>query len=175
MRLRLNMPRFRATAVLLLGAFALPSVACDMEGTPGQGGSPSPFPLENSPTPGFVPPSFGPLAPSGPDASPGPGAIGGMTERLSLTARTMAFDRDTLSAPAGADVELDFTNLDSVQHNFALYEDASMNQVVFSGDILSGQNQAMTTYEFTAPSAPGEYAFFCEIHPDQMSGAFIVE
>jgi len=37
-----------------------------------------------------------------------------------------------------------------------------------------GNVGATTTYTFTAPSTPGTYFFRCDVHPETMTGQFIV-
>jgi plastocyanin len=90
-----------------------------------------------------------------------------------LTARNIAFDKTTLTVPAGATVALTFVNDDAgVPHNFALYTDSSATTAIFKGAIVTGQ--ITTVYTFTAPSTPGTYYFRCDVHPTQMNGQFIV-
>jgi len=90
-----------------------------------------------------------------------------------LTARNLAFDKSTITVPAGATVALAFINDDAgVPHNFAVYTDSSATTAIFRGAIVTGQ--VTTTYTFTAPSTPGTYFFRCDVHPTQMTGSFVV-
>jgi plastocyanin len=89
-----------------------------------------------------------------------------------LTAQNVAFDKTTISVPAGASVTINFNNMDSVPHNFALYTDSSASTAIFQGQIITGP--AIATYQFTAPSAPGTYFFRCDVHTTIMTGSFIV-
>ena len=58
----------------------------------------------------------------------------GLLTRDVLTARNLAFDKTTLTVPAGATVALTFINDDAgVQHNFALYTDSSATTPIFQG------------------------------------------
>ncbi|MEN6517987.1 MAG: PQQ-dependent sugar dehydrogenase [Methanospirillum sp.] len=92
---------------------------------------------------------------------------------LTLTAKNIAFDKSSLSAPAGATVVLAFVNNDAgVPHNFALYTDSSATTTLFKGAIVTGQ--VTTTYTFTAPSTPGTYFYRCDVHPETMTGTFTV-
>jgi plastocyanin len=101
------------------------------------------------------------------------GAMGGTSVALTLTAKNIAFDRSTLSAPAGSTVALTFVNDDAgVPHNFALYTDATTATPIFQGAIITGP--LTTTYTFVAPGTPGTYFFRCDPHPATMTGSFIV-
>ncbi len=101
------------------------------------------------------------------------GATGGTPVALTLTAKNIAFDRSTLSAPAGSTVALTFVNDDAgVPHNFALYTDATAATPIFQGAIITGPST--TTYTFAAPGTPGAYFFRCDPHPATMTGSFIV-
>lgn len=100
-------------------------------------------------------------------------SAGGATVPLTLTAKNIAFDKATLSAPAGSTVVLTFANNDAnVPHNFALYTDSSAGTSIFKGQIVTGPST--TTYTFTAPNTRGTYFFRCDVHPETMTGTFVV-
>jgi len=102
-----------------------------------------------------------------------PGAAAGGAVTVNIAADDTAFDTDTITVPAGAEVTVNFNNQDDgVPHNVAVYTDSSAAEQIFVGDIITGP--AETTYTFTAPSEPGTYYFQCDVHPD-MNGDFIVE
>jgi len=92
---------------------------------------------------------------------------------INLVARNRSFDLETITVPAGARVTVQFANQDAYPHNFAVYETSAANQAIYSGGVISGPDQTVT-YQFTAPSQPGEYFFRCDVHP-YMNGSFIVE
>lgn len=93
---------------------------------------------------------------------------------IDLAAQNLAFDKNTITVPAGANVTVNFNNKDSgMPHNFAVYTDSSAATTIFKGQIITGP--ATTTYTFTTPSAPGTYFFRCDVHPTQMTGSFIVQ
>lgn len=95
-------------------------------------------------------------------------------QTINLTAQNIAFDKSTITVPAGASVTINFTNKDTgIQHNFALYTDSSAYTLIFRGDTITGP--ATTTYTFTAPSTPGNYFFRCDVHPTMMTGTFVVQ
>lgn len=92
---------------------------------------------------------------------------------LVLVAEDIQFDSDTLTVNAGQEVTLTFENRDAgVMHNFSVYEDSSASTSLFMGDLITGDDTA--TYSFEAPE-PGTYFFRCDVHPDQMTGTFVVE
>jgi plastocyanin len=52
--------------------------------------------------------------------------IGGNATVVNLTAENIAFDTDTITVPAGANVTVNFNNKDSgIPHNFAVYDSSS--------------------------------------------------
>ena len=91
---------------------------------------------------------------------------------IDLTAQNIAFDKSTITAPAGAKVTMNFVNKDSMPHNFALYTDSSAATSIFVGKII---NKGSVTYSFTAPEKPGSYFFRCDVHPVKMTGAFVAQ
>jgi plastocyanin len=91
---------------------------------------------------------------------------------INLTAQGMAFDRKTISVPAGADVTVIFENKDKIPHNLAVYTDKSAAKGIFVGEVITGPKTI--TYRFTAPTNPGTYFFRCDVHPATMIGDFIV-
>ena len=93
---------------------------------------------------------------------------------VDLVAENIAFDKSTITVPAGARVTVNFNNRDSgVPHNFAVYETEAAEKVIFRGQIVTGL--AKTEYTFDAPAVSGTYFFRCDIHPTQMTGQLIVE
>lgn len=101
-------------------------------------------------------------------------AAGGQATTVDLTAENIAFDKSTITVPAGAQVTVNFTNKDNgIPHNFAVYTDSSASQNIFKGDTVTGPGT--TTYTFTAPTTPGTYFFRCDVHPQQMTGDFVVQ
>ncbi len=110
-------------------------------------------------------------APAGTTAGTTAPAGGGT--QLTITAQNYAFDKQTLTAPAGSTVTLTFTNKDSgVPHNVAFYTDNSASTAIYKGQIVTGPTT--TTYTFTAPSTKGNYFFRCDVHPSSMYGTFVV-
>jgi plastocyanin len=93
---------------------------------------------------------------------------------IDLVAQNIAFDKSTITVPAGVEVMINFDNKDNgVPHNFAVYTDASATKSIFVGPIITGPNSV--TYTFMAPTTPGSYFFRCDVHPTVMTGTFVVK
>jgi plastocyanin len=77
------------------------------------------------------------------------------------------FVPSSLTSPAGKPFALAFENEDEgVQHNVAIYRDASAKGALFVGDLVPGP----TTVTYDVPALdPGGYYFRCDVHP-QMNG-----
>jgi predicted lipoprotein with Yx(FWY)xxD motif len=91
---------------------------------------------------------------------------------VSLVARNFAFDKSSITVPAGAQVTINFDNQDAgTPHNVAVYTSSSATTSIFVGSVISG---GQTTYTFTAPTTPGTFFFRCDVHP-YMNGSFIVQ
>jgi len=97
-----------------------------------------------------------------------------VTEKVTVAvmAEGYSFSTETITVRAGAEVTIEFENRDDgTPHNVAVYTDSSANESIFIGEVITGPEAI--TYTFTAPEAPGNYFFRCDIHPS-MHGAFIV-
>jgi len=101
---------------------------------------------------------------------------GPITE-LTIIAKNIKWNTDTLTVPAGSSVNLTLDNQDNaIPHNFSIYKD---QQAATSGakplatlKIQTGPVKA--TQLFNAPPA-GTYYFRCDVHPTAMTGTFIVQ
>jgi plastocyanin len=91
-------------------------------------------------------------------------AGGGGEDELKLTASGTAWDTTSLDMTSGAEVRVEVTNQDSIEHNFTFAE-AGADQ-----DVGGGED---TTVSFTAPAA-GSYEFLCKFHPSVMRGTVTV-
>jgi plastocyanin len=120
-------------------------------------------------------PSPSASASASPSASPQPSPSASGSEQpgaLSITAKNIAFDPTTLSAPAGQPFTIDFDNQDAgVQHDVAIFEGSDATApVAFRGDLVTGV--ATVTYDVPALQA-GSYFFHCDVHPT-MTGTLTV-
>jgi plastocyanin len=100
------------------------------------------------------------------------GAAGGPAT-ITLVAQSLKFDKSSVSAGADAPVTVILDNRDpGVLHNVAFYTNRSAMQKIFGSELVAGP--ATQTSNFIAPPTPGSYFFHCDVHPDTMSGAFLV-
>src|SRR5207247_1666217 len=107
-------------------------------------------------------------------APKGGAAAGPKEEAVTLTAQNINFAQTKLTFTAGAKIALKFDNKDAgTPHNFALFPGPqTTGNPLFRGDLLTGP--AVTTYAFTAPDKPGDYAFHCDVHPSMKGTATVV-
>jgi plastocyanin len=105
----------------------------------------------------------------------GGGGGGGGPVTVSVAAQNLLFDKRSLSASAGASFTVTLANRDpGVLHNIAFYTSRAATQLVTptaKTDLVAGVSQQTLT--FTPPRA-GSFFFRCDVHPDVMSGSFVV-
>ena len=101
------------------------------------------------------------------------GGVPGGPATIRLIAKDLKFDKRSVSASPGGEVTVMFDNQDAgVPHNVAFYTNNRATQSIFVGQLITGPTSAAAT--FRAPSAPGNYYFRCDVHPDTMNGTFSV-
>jgi plastocyanin len=97
----------------------------------------------------------------------------GVPTVVTIVAQNLLFDKDTITANAGLDVTVTLDNKDAgVLHNIAFYTNRSVAQKIFGSELTTGP--AIQTSTFPAPGSAGTYFFRCDVHPDTMTGAFVV-
>ncbi len=109
--------------------------------------------------------------PSG-GAAPAPGAS-------QLTVGTpannpLSFDTTTLTAKAGAQVTLQYTNESAIQHNWHLFDGPNASAASLAETPIKTGPGDVETVQFTAPTQPGSYYYQCDIHPTVMTGHLVV-
>jgi plastocyanin len=112
------------------------------------------------------------LTPIQPVLPPAPGAM-----QLSLTTPAsdpITFNPNVLSATAGAEATVTYTNDSSLPHSWHLFNgpDSSADTIAATPIITGPGATEMVT--FTAPSQPGSYFFWCDVHTTIMTGEMIV-
>jgi len=102
----------------------------------------------------------------------GGGGGGGGAVTTTVVAQNIAFDTSTITLAADTEQVVTLDNRDAgVQHNIAIYTDASMTEELFNGELITGP----TTVDYTIPPLPaGEYYFVCIVHPN-MNGTVVVQ
>jgi cytochrome c oxidase subunit II len=118
--------------------------------------------------PGSPPPAPSPSA----GGSGGPPPSAGPPTEISITAQGIAFSPTAVNAPAGSPIKIQFANKDAgTPHNIKIFKDSIGGDVVYDGEIFSGD--AVKAYE-VGPLAAGTYPFECFVHPT-MIGTLTVE
>lgn len=112
------------------------------------------------------------------------------TMTISAVKGQLAYDKTTLSVPAGRPVELTLLNPDSMEHNLVIAKPGTGQSVGAEGSQLSAATQhvpesddvlhytplvkpgASYTLRFVAPTNPGQYDYVCSFpgHPASMKG-----
>jgi plastocyanin len=177
------------TLILALGLMAAcsssPAPAATTNASPSAAPSTGAAPIKTLPPITSMPPTSVPASTTAPapattapvtSVSPTTSApSNGKAVTIDVVAQKMAFDKSTITVPAGASVTINFNNLDGgIPHNISVYQNLSGGQTkpVFIGDTIRGPKTIV--YNFTAPTTPGNYSFICDIHPQIMVGTFVV-
>jgi plastocyanin len=92
---------------------------------------------------------------------------------IDLVAKNNKFEQKILVVKADADIKVSFSNQDGgTLHNFSVYTDKSAKTNLFRSDPFEGKK--VVDENFKSPDA-GIYYFRCDVHPDSMSGTFVVK
>jgi plastocyanin len=103
----------------------------------------------------------------------GSGGVPGGPVAVRVVAKELKFDKRSLAASPGASVTITLDNQDAgVIHNLAVYTNNRATQSIVVGPLAAGP--IVEDIKFTAPSAPGNYFYRCDAHPDTMTGTFSV-
>jgi plastocyanin len=130
--------------------------------------------IASAPPPAGSPPAGSPGAPppSGPPGSAGPGGSAAAAT-LDLSARNIAFEQTSLTAPANVQFIVKFTNNDAgIPHNVVIHTGPNESDpAAFDGEIFSGIDTRLYP---VPPLKPGIYAYSCKVHPS-MTGTLTVQ
>lgn len=92
--------------------------------------------------------------------------------RVEISADGLQFDKKELTLPAGQPTVIAFSNEEAQPHNVAIREGGSTVFRPEGGGIITGPGEEV---EYEVPALePGEYEFFCEVHPAAMTGELTV-
>ena len=87
----------------------------------------------------------------------------------------LTFDNTTLTAPAGAQVTLTYTNNSTIAHNWHLFNGSDDSAPSIAETTVHSGPGDVETVQFTAPTQSGSYFFRCDVHPMIMTGQLIVQ
>jgi cytochrome c oxidase subunit 2 len=105
-------------------------------------------------------------------APAGDGGDSGQSVTLKLKASNLAFDQDSIAAPAGEPFTIEFENADTgTMHNFSIYTDDSATKSLYTGQLFSSGTQTESVPALEA----GTYFFRCDVHPTTMTGDLVVQ
>ena len=158
-----------ATIVTFIGAFA----ATDDDGGNGEQvqASPTATPAA-SPTPAGSPTAT-PAGSATPGGSPTPTVPPVLSAFVIKMLAPTKFDVNELRLPANTEVTVRADNQESgVFHSWSAYTDDSATEKIAGTELCTGP--CIKEVRFTTPDA-GEYFFRCDVHPQVMLGALVVE
>src|SRR5690606_12898675 len=90
---------------------------------------------------------------------------------VEVTADDLAFNVETITAPAGESFTVTFTRTEAVQHSFSVYTEEGGEGIAIGNIINEGETDEITIDALE----PGEYFFVCDVHPVEMTGTLVVE
>ena len=103
----------------------------------------------------------------------GDGDVPGGPVTVTIKGQNLLFSPRGITASADAQVTVTFDNQDAgVLHNIQFFANRNRSATLAKSEVKQGPIQ--DTLTFTAPSAPGNYPFICDVHPDTMTGNLTV-
>src|SRR5436305_1819771 len=130
--------------------------------------APAPVAAPQPPAPAPAPPA--PVSP--PVAAPAP-----MAAQLSISSPLsppLTFNTNVLSASAGAQVTLTYTNDSPIDHNWHVFNGPDSSAATLAATQIIAGPGASDAVTFTAPTQPGNYFFWCDVHPTIMTGNLVI-
>jgi plastocyanin len=115
-------------------------------------------------------------APSGAPSSPsGSGGAGTALNVETTNDQPLVFNPADLTVPAGATVTVTYLNNSTLPHDIHFFNGAD-NSAPSLGASTQGTGPNNTqTVTFTAPTTPGDYFFWCDVHQTAMKGTWHVQ
>jgi plastocyanin len=138
----------------------------------------APVPAAPTPQPPAAPavaapqPAAPPAPVSAPVTAPAP-----MAAQLSISSPLsppLAFNTNMLSASAGAQVTLTYTNDSPIEHNWHVFNGPDSSAPTLAATQIIAGPSASDAVTFTAPTQPGNYFFWCDVHPTIMTGNLVI-
>ena len=129
---------------------------------------PAPVAAPQPPAPAPAPPA--PVSP--PVAAPAP--IAAQLSISSPLSPPLTFNTNVLSASAGAQVTLTYTNDSPIDHNWHVFNGPDSSATTLAATQIIAGPGASDAVTFTAPTQPGNYFFWCDVHPTIMTGNLVI-
>jgi len=87
----------------------------------------------------------------------------------------IAFNPAEITVAAGSTVTVNYMNNSNLPHNVDFFNGPDNNSPSLAkSDVGTGPNNAQTV-TFTAPTQPGDYFFWCDVHTTTMKGIYHVQ
>jgi len=90
----------------------------------------------------------------------------------SETGEAPSFNKECIAVPAGEPFTVSLRNKDFLEHNFSLFSDEDLSELLFRGDRFRGPGETMV-YDVPALAEPGQYSFVCDVHLTLMRGTLV--
>jgi plastocyanin len=139
---------------------------------------PAPTPVPLAPTPAPSAPALAPPAPVAPPAAapaPAPAQAGVQLSISSPAAPPLTFNTTSLSASAGAQVTVTYSNdAVGVPHSWHVFGGPDSSALTLAATRIITGPGTMDSVTFTAPTQTGSYFFWCDVHPTIMTGDLVI-
>lgn len=127
--------------------------------------------------------TYAPLGPSAapsasaaaPSAAPGSGGPGTTLNVETTQDNPLVFSPAELTAPAGAQVTVSYMNNSNLPHNINFFNGPDSSAPSLGATAVTTGPNAMEMVTFTAPTQPGDYFFWCDVHQNAMKGILHVQ
>jgi plastocyanin len=83
-----------------------------------------------------------------------------------------SFNKECIAVPAGEPFTVSLRNKDFLEHNFSIFTDEQLSELLFRGDRFRGPGETMV-YDVPAVAEPGQYTFVCDVHLTLMRGTLL--
>ena len=124
--------------------------------------------------PGWTYAPLGPTPAPTQATSPTPAASSDVTLQVKSTGNELVFDPAMLEAPAGKVVLVTYTNDSNLPHNINFFNGADATAPSLGKTEVKPGPGDVQSVTFTAPTTPGDYFFWCDVHGNQMTGTLHV-
>ncbi len=128
--------------------------------------------------------TYAPLGPSpnasaaaseAPSTAPGSGGPGTTVSIETTQDNPLDYNPKEITVPAGATVTVNYMNNSNLPHNIHFFDGTdSTAPSLGASTVGTGPNDAQTV-TFTAPTQPGDYFFWCDVHQAAMTGTLHVQ